>query len=74
MSLRFGLVEGATSSTAIPSANQRSLTVGNGGTIEMTSVYVSEEALGLEIVSVLLKAPACDRVHYPGPVSPLPFQ
>ena len=75
VSLRFSLVEGATQGTMIHLSKPKIVHgSGQGGTIEMTSVYVSEEALGLEIASTLPEGTQrVTEFTTPGPVKSFAF-
>ncbi len=75
VSLRFSLVEGATQGTMIHLSKPKIVHgSGQGGTIEMTSVYVSEEALGLEIASALPEGTQrVTEFTTPGPVKSFAF-
>ena len=73
--LRFNALEGATQGTMIhinkPKVVQGS---GQGGSIEMTSVYVSEEAIGLNIAGTLPEGTQrVTEFTTPGPVKSFAF-
>jgi len=75
VSLRFSLVEGDTQGTMIHLSKPKIVHgSGQGGTIEMTSVYVSEEDLGLEIGSALPEGTQrVTEFTTPGPVKSFAF-